>query len=151
MFKLFKDLTRAPETLDAPPLTGQPEGPPQPSYAVRSSRAGSFSAAAAAARQPSAPGDSGLQSVAGMSGIVLSRVPSAEPEEEDIEETDSDAILVVALIHALKDASSTLSYIEVGGWSCAVANRPRFSLGCRLYSRASSHVARFVDARDFPS
>nr|XP_019045287.1 hypothetical protein I302_05676 [Kwoniella bestiolae CBS 10118]OCF24217.1 hypothetical protein I302_05676 [Kwoniella bestiolae CBS 10118] len=123
MFKLFKDLTRAPESLTPPPSTPPISTSPVP-YAARSrsnTRARSKSPAPAGlgrAKSPAPPGSSTAHGhdVAGDSGWSIgTELAGRDEESEDEDETDGDAVKVVEYlreIRALEDGADVMRYVE---------------------------------------
>ena len=106
MFKLLKDLTRAPEPLTPPPST------PAPSlnvpYVARQRARTVAAQAEVASRSPSAQGTSRRKSEGGI---------SVEGEKQDLAlESDTDAKRIVELLHELKEdrEKSVMDYVEVG-------------------------------------
>ncbi|WWC88365.1 uncharacterized protein L201_003276 [Kwoniella dendrophila CBS 6074] len=125
MFKLFKDLTRAPESLTPPPSTPAISTTPVP-YAARSrstNRARSKSPAPAGlgrSQSPAPPTGStshGQNHGAGESGwsITTDLAGRQEEESDDEDEVDPDAIKVVEYlreIRSLEDNSDIMRYVE---------------------------------------
>lgn len=107
MFKLFKDLTRAPEPLNRPPVTPLPQpGSLHQPYTPRQRT-----------RSP-APGQP-TTSVSS-ENVTVRRDPNGKDQvvkESDVAETDEDALKVVELLKTLEDAGpaaqSVMIFVEV--------------------------------------
>lgn len=114
MFKLLKDLTRAPEPLN-PVNAGGEGGSDSVPYATRS-RSSSTAAPPGPAQRQATPSplppseNASTQLSTGVSSLTL----EDEQDKANVEETDRDAIQVVGLVHALQDVSGTMYYVEVG-------------------------------------
>ncbi|WWC96475.1 hypothetical protein V866_003343 [Kwoniella sp. B9012] len=123
MFKLFKDLTRAPESLTPPPSTPAASSTPVP-YATRSrsnTRARSKSPAPAGLGRSKSPAPPGVPSAHGHDGAgdsgwsIGTELAVKDEESEDEDETDQDAIKVVEYlreIRGLEDGSDVMRYVE---------------------------------------
>nr|XP_019013052.1 uncharacterized protein I206_02549 [Kwoniella pini CBS 10737]OCF51833.1 hypothetical protein I206_02549 [Kwoniella pini CBS 10737] len=125
MFKLFKDLTRPPESLTPPPVTisAPPTPVPYTARAKSSSRARSKSPAPAGLGRSKSPGPAGSshshrpsQEAAGDSGWSISTdIAGKDVESEDEDEVDPDAIKVVEYlreIRSLEDGADVMRYVE---------------------------------------
>lgn len=101
MFKLLKDLTRAPEPLVAS-STSHDEHLSPPRRAARS-RSASLTTRSRSGSVNAPTGESGIQQV----------LDSAEEGAEEVTETDGDAIKVKCLVKSLDDVNQTMAYVEV--------------------------------------
>nr|XP_018262052.1 uncharacterized protein I303_05067 [Kwoniella dejecticola CBS 10117]OBR84210.1 hypothetical protein I303_05067 [Kwoniella dejecticola CBS 10117] len=124
MFKLFKDLTRPPESLTPPPVTVSAPSTPVP-YTARAksaSRARSKSPAPAGLGRSKSPGPTGsshahVHDGGGDSGWSIGTdIAGKEQESEDEDEVDTDAVKVVEYlreIRSLEDGADVMRYVEI--------------------------------------